>query len=123
MGGQLRLRRQGPCFQPSRPLARTWTSLTYGGPIDWVIAHQNEDGGWGESCGSYVDFSLRGVGVQHSVTDGMGPTWPCWPPLAVVPWTIRLLLKMARDTWRTPSKKMVHGTNPILLERGFPAMA
>ena len=30
--------------------------------IDWVIAHQNDDGGWGESCGSYVDYSLRGVG-------------------------------------------------------------
>ena len=24
--------------------------------------HQNDDGGWGESCGSYVDASLRGVG-------------------------------------------------------------
>ena len=30
--------------------------------VDWVIAHQNEDGGWGETCGSYVDPSLRGRG-------------------------------------------------------------
>ncbi len=30
--------------------------------VDWLIAHQNGDGGWGESCGSYVDPSLRGVG-------------------------------------------------------------
>ena len=30
--------------------------------IEWVISHQNQDGGWGESCGSYVDFSLRGTG-------------------------------------------------------------
>jgi len=28
----------------------------------WVIDHQNSDGGWGESCGSYVDLSLRGCG-------------------------------------------------------------
>ena len=30
--------------------------------VDWLLAHQNEDGGWGESCGSYVEPALRGVG-------------------------------------------------------------
>ena len=30
--------------------------------VRWIIAHQNADGGWGESCGSYVDPSLRGKG-------------------------------------------------------------
>ena len=30
--------------------------------VEWVIDHQNADGGWGESCGSYVDPSLRGHG-------------------------------------------------------------
>ena len=30
--------------------------------VEWLLAHQNEDGGWGECCGSYVDESLRGVG-------------------------------------------------------------
>ena len=30
--------------------------------VDWLLAHQNDDGGWGECCGSYVDHSLRGVG-------------------------------------------------------------
>ena len=30
--------------------------------VDWLLAHQNDDGGWGECCGSYVDDSLRGVG-------------------------------------------------------------
>jgi squalene-hopene/tetraprenyl-beta-curcumene cyclase len=30
--------------------------------VEWLIAHQNDDGGWGESCGSYVDPDLRGVG-------------------------------------------------------------
>ena len=30
--------------------------------VEWLAAHQNEDGGWGESCASYVDDSLRGRG-------------------------------------------------------------
>ncbi len=30
--------------------------------IHWVMEHQNPDGGWGESCGSYVDASLIGRG-------------------------------------------------------------
>ncbi|MBT8136543.1 MAG: squalene--hopene cyclase [Gammaproteobacteria bacterium] len=29
---------------------------------DWVAEHQNEDGGWGESCASYMDRSMRGRG-------------------------------------------------------------
>ena len=33
-----------------------------GRAVEWLMAHQNEDGGWGESCGSYVDPSLHGVG-------------------------------------------------------------
>ncbi len=30
--------------------------------VGWLKAHQNEDGGWGESCASYEDPSLRGQG-------------------------------------------------------------
>jgi squalene-hopene/tetraprenyl-beta-curcumene cyclase len=30
--------------------------------VCWLKAHQNEDGGWGESCASYEDPSLRGIG-------------------------------------------------------------
>ena len=30
--------------------------------VDWIAEKQNEDGGWGETCGSYVDFSMAGVG-------------------------------------------------------------
>lgn len=29
---------------------------------DWVASCQNPDGGWGESCGSYMDPALRGKG-------------------------------------------------------------
>ena len=30
----------------------------------WLEAHQNPDGGWGETCGTYDDPSLRGQGVS-----------------------------------------------------------
>lgn len=31
--------------------------------VAWLLAHQNRDGGWGESCYSYEDASFAGVGV------------------------------------------------------------
>lgn len=37
---------------------------------DWVAAHQNEDGGWGESPASYMDVSLRGVGASTASQTG-----------------------------------------------------
>ena len=30
--------------------------------VEWLAAHQNADGGWGETCASYVQPSLRGTG-------------------------------------------------------------
>ena len=30
--------------------------------VQWLIDHQNTDGGWGESCASYIDSTQRGVG-------------------------------------------------------------
>ncbi|MFQ5671685.1 MAG: squalene--hopene cyclase [Nitrospinales bacterium] len=32
--------------------------------VDWLEAHQNEDGGWGETCDTYEDPSLRGAGAS-----------------------------------------------------------
>jgi squalene-hopene/tetraprenyl-beta-curcumene cyclase len=32
--------------------------------VDWLIRVQNPDGGWGESCHSYVDSSFAGVGTS-----------------------------------------------------------
>jgi squalene-hopene/tetraprenyl-beta-curcumene cyclase len=31
---------------------------------DWMVAHQNPDGGWGETCYSYEDASFAGVGAS-----------------------------------------------------------
>ena len=32
--------------------------------VRWLMAHQNADGGWGETCRSYEDPALRGTGVS-----------------------------------------------------------
>ena len=45
--------------------------------VDWLVDHQNDDGGWGESCGSYVDESLRGVGPST-------PSQTSWALLALL---------------------------------------
>ncbi|HHD56074.1 MAG TPA: squalene--hopene cyclase, partial [Desulfobulbaceae bacterium] len=36
----------------------------------WLIEHQNKDGGWGESCGSYMDDDLRGRGPSTASQTG-----------------------------------------------------
>ena len=30
--------------------------------VQWLVDHQNTDGGWGETCASYIDSTQRGVG-------------------------------------------------------------
>jgi squalene-hopene/tetraprenyl-beta-curcumene cyclase len=32
--------------------------------VDWIVSKQNPDGGWGETCASYMEATLRGVGVS-----------------------------------------------------------
>ena len=45
--------------------------------VDWLLAHQNPDGGWGESCGSYVNPDLHGVGPST-------PSQTAWALLALL---------------------------------------
>ena len=44
---------------------------------EWVRSIQNFDGGWGESCDSYDNGTLR-AGGQHSVADRLGGAGVCW---------------------------------------------
>ncbi len=38
----------------------------------WVVDHQNADGGWGESCASYMDESFRGLGPSTASQTAWG---------------------------------------------------
>jgi squalene-hopene/tetraprenyl-beta-curcumene cyclase len=44
--------------------------------VVWLIGRQNRDGGWGETCHSYVDESFAGVGVST-------PSQTAWAVLAL----------------------------------------
>lgn len=37
---------------------------------DWLVLHQNADGGWGETCASYMDDALRGRGPSTASQTG-----------------------------------------------------
>jgi squalene-hopene/tetraprenyl-beta-curcumene cyclase len=43
---------------------------------DWLLARQNDDGGWGESCASYEDSSFAGIGRST-------PSQTAWAALAL----------------------------------------
>ncbi len=43
----------------------------------WIAEHQNEDGGWGESCASYMDDSYRGRGPST-------PSQTAWALMALL---------------------------------------
>lgn len=38
----------------------------------WVIRHQNDDGGWGETCASYMDRDLAGKGISTASQTSWG---------------------------------------------------
>ncbi|GEO25967.1 squalene-hopene cyclase [Alicyclobacillus acidoterrestris] len=45
--------------------------------LDWLVEHQNEDGGWGEDCRSYDDPRLAGQGVST-------PSQTAWALMALI---------------------------------------
>ena len=44
--------------------------------VAWLLAHQNRDGGWGESIASYTDPTPGGVGRVDAQPDGVGGDGP-----------------------------------------------
>ncbi len=75
--------------EPTAPVGR-WVNYIYGtwsvsgpqrlrerhGPpyirkaVEWLVAHQNPDGGWGECCESYYDPKLAGTGPSTASQTG-----------------------------------------------------
>jgi squalene-hopene/tetraprenyl-beta-curcumene cyclase len=75
--------------------------------VAWLLQHQNYDGGWGESCGSYVDPKLHGVGPSTASQTG----WALLGLLAAGEWDhpathrgVRYLMDTQRPdgTWDEP---------------------
>ena len=53
---------------------------TSAAPSRWLLAHQNRDGGWGESIASYDDPAEAGVGRLDAQPDRLGDAWASSPP-------------------------------------------
>jgi squalene cyclase len=44
--------------------------------VDWLVAIQNRDGGWGESCDSYkLDYKGLRTRAVDGVANGLGACW------------------------------------------------
>ncbi|MDH3588964.1 MAG: squalene--hopene cyclase, partial [Gammaproteobacteria bacterium] len=56
----------------------------------WIVEHQNEDGGWGESCASYMDYTMRGRGESTASQTG---------------WALMALLAMGDPAYRVPVER------------------
>jgi squalene-hopene/tetraprenyl-beta-curcumene cyclase len=66
---------------------------------DWVEAHQNPDGGWGESCASYADPSLRGKGESTA-------SQTAWAMLALI------------SAGRVDREAVAKGANYLVISQG-----
>ena len=47
--------------------------------VRWLLAHQNADGGWGESIASYDDPAQAGHGHLDAQPDRLGGDGSAWP--------------------------------------------
>jgi squalene-hopene/tetraprenyl-beta-curcumene cyclase len=75
--------------------------------VEWLVAHQNPDGGWGESCASYADPTLRGQGPSTASQTA----WALLGLMAAGQWAhpalergLRYLVRTQREdgTWDEP---------------------
>jgi len=60
---------------------------------DWIQSCQNPDGGWGETCESYMDYSMRGI----------GPSTP-----SQTAWALMALLAVDPDSYRSNIERGVN---------------
>ncbi|HEV3154939.1 MAG TPA: squalene--hopene cyclase [Candidatus Baltobacteraceae bacterium] len=68
--------------------------------VQWMISRQNADGGWGESCHSYVDESFAGVGASTPSQTAWAVMTMQWAGMGNHPAAVRGL-GFLRETQRT----------------------
>ncbi len=64
LGCELHLRHRGRYARDWSPRAVSTSNSAIRRGVDWLEAHQNEDGGWGEDLRSYRDPAYRGRGAS-----------------------------------------------------------
>ena len=84
--------------------------------IAWLVAHQNPDGGWGETCQTYEDPELARDRSQHGFTDSLGvdrtdQSWRGHP--------VRRC-RLASTICCAPRQRMAPGRKSITLAPGSP---
>ncbi len=70
---------------------------------DWVASKQNKDGGWGETCASYMDDNLRGVGDSTASQTG---------------WALMALIATGSDDYNDSIRRGVEWLQETQLENG-----
>jgi len=83
---------------------------------DWLVAHQNEDGGWGDTCASYMDDSLRGRGPSTASQTA----WALPGLIAVTPVDYERPIRLGRCA-RCPSiRPMISASSMLAITSSFP---
>ncbi len=75
----------------------------------WLLSVQNADGGWGESCHSYVDEIVCRHRAQHAVADGWAVNAL---QIAGLGRNTRPSSAVLRYLVRTPASATAPGTSP-----------
>ena len=76
LGRQLHLRHVVGAAPACAPIGEDLDAPYVRRAVAWLSAHQNADGGWGETLASYDDETLAGRGESHAVADRVGAARP-----------------------------------------------
>ena len=82
----------------------------------WLAGRQNADGGWGETCESYVDPAQVGTWSEHRLADGVGADGAAGGGAATRP---RVQSSAGCGIWSSRRKRMGSGRSRSSRARGF----
>ena len=77
VGGSTNIYGLGAALPALKALGESMSAPAVRIAVEWLFRHQLEDGGWGESCDTYADPSLRGLGPST-------PSQTAWALMALI---------------------------------------